>query len=442
MTPAYLLYNTLISFAAPLAVGAAAARGRLKGHWRERFGFCPAVEDTGGQRIWMHAVSVGEIRVAAALAGALLNRKPDLNLWLTTSTNTGREAARAQMPPGCPVLTFPLDVYGSPSRALARLKPDMVIILETELWPNFLREAKSRGVKTMLANGRISARSFKGYSKVKHFFREVLDHFDLMAMIRPDDRNRILALGAHPERVLVAGNAKYDLLIEKAESKQVEKLKQSLNLNGRRALVAGSTRNGEEAILLEVFKRLKKDFPDLRLILAPRHIQRSREIEKLIKGHNLAYSKRSLPPDRTGPPPDVILVDVMGELFHLYGLADVAFCGASLIPLGGQNPLEPAVWAKPVIFGPFMEDFVDAQEILIACGAGHTARNAEDLYHRVKDLLDDPEQAAKSGQAGLRALENHQGAGQRLAGLALQLLNGDPVSNRGRQSAEDPADKA
>ena len=274
----------------------------------------------------------------------------------------------------------------------------------------------------MLANGRISSRSFRGYRRFRFFFKEVLGCLDRLAMIRGEDAGRIVALGADANRVMVAGNAKYDLLLDRSDPDRVAALGRELGLDQRPVLVAGSTRTGEEALVLEAFLRLKADFPDLHLILAPRHVQRAREIENLLRERGLVWSRRSTPTPRPDRAIDVTLVDVMGELFFLYGLGRAAFIGASLAPLGGQNPLEPSVWGVPMLFGPHMEDFTDAKEMLLSCGAGQTVADAEDLYLKFHELLAEPETARQLGQAGRLALAAHQGAAHRLADLALELL--------------------
>ena len=421
LSPGYLLYNLLTAVASPAVLGLTVVKGRLRGNWRERLGFVPKVPGPS-PRIWIHAVSVGETGVAAALVKALLHKRPNLTLWLTTFTETGREAAQKRLPAACQVLAFPLDAYGSPSRALKRLRPDLIIILETEIWPNFLRTAHQQGRRVMLANGRISSRSFGGYRRFRFFFKEVLGCLDRLVMIREEDAHRIMALGADPTRVSVAGNAKYDLLLDRANPRQVEALGRELGLAGRPVVVAGSTRTGEETVLLDAFLRLRVDFPTLHLILAPRHVQRSREIENLLQERGLTWTRRSTPGRPAGRSIDVTLVDVMGELFFLYGLGRVAFVGASLVPLGGQNPLEPAVWAVPVLFGPHMDDFTDAKDMLLSCGAGRTVADGEDFYQQLRQLLLDHESARLLGEAGRLALSAHQGAAHRLADLALELL--------------------
>ncbi|MEW5722230.1 MAG: 3-deoxy-D-manno-octulosonic acid transferase [Thermodesulfobacteriota bacterium] len=422
MSLSYVLYNLLASLAAPVGVGAAALKGRLRGHWRERLGFFPGPVRTGSPRIWVHAVSVGEMQAAAALVEALLNRAPGASVLVSSTTDQGREEAGRQLPPEAAVCTFPLDVYGAPARALDRFQPDLLIILETELWPNFLREARRRGIRTMLANGRISVRSFVRYRRFRFLFEEVLGCVDLMCMIRPEDRERIISMGAAPDRVVVAGNAKFDRLLRRADPDRVAELGREIGLGtGRPVLAAGSTREGEEDLVLEAFLGIRRDFPDLHLILAPRHVTRAGEVEALVRRLGLSLVRRSRS-EKGGGRPDVTLVDVMGELFYLYGLADVAFCGGSLVRLGGQNPLEPATWGVPVLYGPSMEDFTDAVEMLESVGAGRKVDGAAGLARAAGEILADPEEAARLGEAGRMALQNHAGAADRLAEAALKLL--------------------
>jgi 3-deoxy-D-manno-octulosonic-acid transferase len=431
-----------MSLAAPLFVAGAAVKGRLRGRWGERFGFVPPVDLKGSPRIWIHAVSVGEVQAAASIVESLRRLAPEAAVWLSTTTDTGLDTARREGM-ACPIVAFPFDVYGSPGRALDRLKPDLAILLETEIWPNFLRSAKKRGIGVMLANGRISVRSVARYRRAGFLFREVLGYLDRMVMIRPEDAQRIVSMGADPARVSVAGNAKFDRLARRGDPAFVSRLREELGLtDGRRVFVAGSTREGEEAIVLDAFAELRRDFPDLHLVLAPRHVNRADEIAALIKARGFGLVRRSAGPTRAPAPdvtlpdvtlpdvtlpdvtlPDITLVDVIGELFHLYGLADVAFCGGSLVPLGGQNPLEPAVWGVPVLFGPSMEDFQDAKAMLDQAGAGRTVVAAADLAEAVRDVMTNPERSVQPAQAARQALEAYTGASDRLARVALELAS-------------------
>ena len=432
MSPGYFLYNILFFLLGPPALAAAAVRGRLNGGWMERLGLVSGPPLGQGPRIWLHAVSAGEIQVASDLFRALKELRPGADIWLTSSTSAGRTAA---LDLGLPVVAFPIDCYRAPDRALARLCPDLVIILETEIWPNFLRAAGKRGVKVMLAHGRISPRSFNGYKKAGFFFREVLKYFDLMAMISPDDVNRIVSLGADPARVTAAGGAKPELAMTRVDNERASSLRREYGIHPDRPVItAGSTRSGEEKIILDVFSRLKIDFPELHLILAPRHVGRADEVEGLIRRAGLTLYRRSRGTRVSADGPargrtDVSLVDVMGELFYLYEPCRVAFCGASLVPKGGQNILEPAAWGRPVLYGPYMEDFIEAREILEKAGAGLTVNDRNEFYETMRALLSDQERAEAMGRAGRAALEGYGGTSARLAELALSILTMDKKEN-------------
>jgi 3-deoxy-D-manno-octulosonic-acid transferase len=426
MSAAYLLYNMLLSLSVPGLLAAAAAGGGLRGRWRERLGLVPVPPPGGRARIWMHAVSFGEVQVAATLMAAMRRQASDLRFFLTTGTPAGLLAAREAVGPDVPITALPLDAYGGPARALRRLSPDLLVIIETEIWPNLLKAAHDLGIKTMLANGRISAGSYRLYRRFRFLFREALGRFDLMAMNHALYRDRIVSLGADPRRVVITGSAKYDALLDRVDPARAERYRQELGLApNRRILVAGSTRSGEEAVLLEVFQRLKRDFPDLALVLAPRHVERAGELVSLIHEKGLSVRRRSAGPRPVPDGADVVLVDVMGELFFLYGLGEAAFCGGSLVPLGGQNPLEPAAWAKPVLYGPFMDNFPEAIGLLEESGAGMMVEDDWALYRRLAVLLKDPELARSRGLAGQEALRARPKSAERTAALALGLVGLD-----------------
>ena len=425
MTRAYFVYNAIVSLAGPWVAAAAMTKKKLGGDWRQRLGLMPRLSGSG-PRIWVHAVSYGEVQIAATLIDAFKDRAPDSTVWLTTGTGAGRQAAGEFLGPDFPVMYLPLDVYGAPDRALRRLDPDLLVVIETELWPNLLKAARIRGVRTMLANGRISDQSIGRYRRLRFLFKEVLGYIDLMAVNESVYRDRFIALGADPDRVVVTGSAKYDRLLDRADPDRLSRLRCELALNPDGPVwVAGSTRAGEEKIVLEVHRRLKTEYPGLHLILAPRHVERAGEIEALIREQGMMFRRRSDGSARGTTPVEVTLVDVLGELFYLYGLADLAFCGGSLVPLGGQNPLEPAAWGKPVLYGPSMDNFQEAGQMLETAGAGQTVADGEGLYLKARALLADPEQARRRGRTGLEALRSRPGASRRQAELAFGLLGMD-----------------
>jgi 3-deoxy-D-manno-octulosonic-acid transferase len=436
LTTSRWIYNAAAAAVLPAGVLVSAAQGRLKGGWRRRLGFAPHPPDPdpGRPRVWVHAVSVGEVQVASALSERLTAHIPGVDPVFSASTDTGLAELERRLP-GARTTVFPFDAYGAPRRALQAVRPDMVVILETELWPGFIWTAREMGVRLMLANGRISARSVRGYRRVRFLLRDVLAAFDRLAMIGPAEADRIVSLGADPDRVEVVGNAKFDGLAGRRDTDLAGRLKEWLGLAGRPVWTAGSTRRGEEPVVLDVYRRLKRDHPDLVLILAPRHPNRVREVGRSIDSRGLAWTPFSAVPTRgLSGAPDVILVDVMGWLFHLYGLTDLAFCGGSLVPLGGQNPVEPAVWGVPVLFGPHMDDFAAPAEGLVAAGGGAVVDDAFELEKQLHGLLVDDGRAAEMGRAGQKEALRHQGAADRTARMAKVVLESGADGFRRKKS--------
>jgi 3-deoxy-D-manno-octulosonic-acid transferase len=341
--------------------------------------------------------------------------------------------AQAQLKEAERLFYLPLDLPWAARRLARLIKARLFITVETELWPNFLRQAKKNGARLMMANGRVSPRSYKTYRHLRPFFRRVLADYDRLNMIGPEDAERIIAMGADPDRVSVAGNVKFDRIADDVHPELAGAMRAKLGLaRDTRLLVAGSTRPGEEEQILRAYRILLTEHPDLRLIIAPRHIERAPAVAALAEeaGFKTVLRSEPTPPlfpagegntTKTGELP-VIILDTMGELFAVYGLASLAFCGGSLVPLGGQNPLEPAAWGKTVLFGPSMEDFREAGELLAEAGAGFTVRDAEELAAKAAGLLDDPEGTTARGEAGRRAILAHGGASERNVAAIRELL--------------------
>ncbi|MBW2072486.1 MAG: hypothetical protein JRI89_14690 [Deltaproteobacteria bacterium] len=419
MTLSWLLYNIatlpLAAVLAPLPVVTrlCSFQGR-GGRWRQRFGSYPAAHIPPGRanrpRLWIHAVSVGEVGVAATLIQALDEVLPGLDLVLSTTTSQGQQVAAARLPQRVRRIYFPLDLLYSVAPALRRVRPDLIVCLETELWPNFLACASHLDIPAVLLNGRISERSFARYLRLRPFLAPVLQGFAALAMVSDADAARITAMGAPPERVVVSGNLKNVDLLQRAVPARVDKLRQTLQLTSREpVLVAGSIRAQELAWLPEVYLELQRQVPELVAIFAPRHLQRLPRLQRWLRDHDLAYQLYSRLIDggetrKAG----VILVDRMGALFDLYGLADVVFCGGSLIPLGGQNILEPAAWGKPVFYGPHMENFAEARTLLESAGCGWTVADKQELLHRLQQALARPQEFRDKAARGRQLLQGQQ----------------------------------
>ncbi len=353
----------------------------------------------GHRPVWVHAVSVGEVRSAACLTRQIKVEYPDRKIVLSTLTRAGKKTAQ-QMDAGLDgIIYFPIDHPWIVRRAILQFDPSLLIFLETEIWPNFLRLAYGQGIPTLMLSGRVSPRAFRRYRVFRWFFSSVLNKFTSMGMQNGDNAERIIHLGANPEKVSITGNLKRALGDEKATAMETGNGGLSLDGKGsRRILVAGSTHRGEEEVLLDVFQFLKSSIPDLLMILAPRHPQRFREVERLLKRKSVSYEKRSRLNGRLVTWPDVIFLDTMGNLPAVYRFADVTFVGGSLVNVGGHNPIEPARWGNPILFGPHMTNFSDIARAMKTRGAGIEVQDREGLIQAITSLLNDPQKARRVGE--------------------------------------------
>lgn len=428
--PLYAAYTVLTSGLFFLCFPPFWLYARLSGYHRkdmkERLGILPRPLFQGpvkGPRIWIHAASLGEVRVAVPILDSLRRIIGDCTLVVSTTTLHGKGLA-IQALPGIPVIIAPLDHIIPVRKALSRVRPDMMVFLETEIWPTWLTESHRMGIKTAFINGRISPRSIQKYLKIQPFFREVLKGVDCFSMISREDARRIQQMGADPRKITVRGNAKYDLLATQADPAVEQKMRETLNLQPTdRVFIAGSTRGGEEQIILDAYERIRKEFPDTVLVIAPRHITRTPEIESMLRGRGLTYqlwSDLNRPGSRRTEP--VLIMNIFGELFHLYSVGNIIFCGASLVRLGGQNPLEAAVWGKVVFYGPSMEDFLDAKALLETADAGIQVTGARELSERAIWFLNHPDLMERWGARGREAIFKDQGAADRHAGVIARLI--------------------
>jgi 3-deoxy-D-manno-octulosonic-acid transferase len=381
-----------------------------------RLGYGPSPFD-GRPSAWVHAVSVGEAMAAGPLLEGLRLRYPELPLVVTTVTETGAQVVRERFAALASHRFFPVDLPGPTRRTIAAMNPALFIGIETELWPNVLRGLARRGVPTMIANGRLSDRSFRRYRLARRLLKPMLDDVQVFAMQSDEDARRIIALGARPERVFVTGNLKNEPLVEPVGS--VELWYRLLGLGpDQRVWIAGSTHRGEEEAVLDAHRAARADDPTLVLILAPRHPERVPEILALAAARGWRAVRRSELPGSLRPgaagghgaPPLVIVLDTVGELAQLYAVADVVFMGGSLVPTGGHNMLEPALRGKPVLFGPHTANFRDATALLVASGGGIVVRDAAQLAAEVRRLLADSGLRAKLGTAAADAVASQHGA--------------------------------
>jgi 3-deoxy-D-manno-octulosonic-acid transferase len=426
------LYNGLLFAAAVFAVPFYGAKMVLTGKYRRSLGpkfgrLSPVVASLmqGEPRIWVHAVSVGEVTAAAPIVTALRSRFPGACIVLSTSTETGQEMARKLATEATVHIYYPLDIPCVVRKVLELVRPDVFVPVETELWPNFIRFCRARGTRIVMANGRISPRSYRRYRATRFFWKGILAVLDEAGVISQTDADRLAALGMPPSRIRILGNAKYDGLAAQVSPELEKEIGGRLGVEpGEGILVAGSTHEGEESVILDVYRRLLEHRPDFRLILIPRHIERGEAVAELVHraGFPDAIRMSEIVAGRSRSGERVVVVDLIGELFKVYSLATVVFCGGSLIPKGGQNILEAAAWGKVVFYGPHMEDFRDERVLLEEAGAGITVRDGEELFTGIRALLDDPDLLRTKGESGRRAVAANRGAAGRYAALIADVL--------------------
>jgi 3-deoxy-D-manno-octulosonic-acid transferase len=411
----------------PVALWRQSTRG-VPLHLRARMG-----RDTprvAGPTAWVHAVSVGEAIAATALVDGLRSMYPELPVVMTTVTDTGASIVHERFAGVATHRFFPIDLPGAARRVIEAINPAFLVCMETELWPNTLRAVAQRKVPVMIANGRLSDRSFRRYRLVRTFLSSVLRDVSVFAMQSQEDARRIIALGAVPERVFVTGNVKNDALADPAGA--LELWGRLLGLRaGQPVWVAGSTHRGEEEAVLDAHQSLRSEFPDLVLVLAPRHPERVPEVLDLITGRGWSAVRRSeirrTSPMRVEGTPPIIVLDTVGELAQLYAVADVVFMGGSLVPAGGHNMLEPAIRRKPVLTGPHTTNFREAVALLVESGGGIVVHDATELAGELRRLLADPDLRAKLGMLACDAVASRHGAVRATLELVERFLRPGPT---------------
>ena len=418
----YLLYDLVLLLAAAVLIPYYLLRslryGKSRRGIRERLGYyAPGQLELLRDRqvIWLHAVSVGETRAARPLLKELRKQYPQAVMLLTNVTETGHaialESAEADL-----CLFFPFDFSWVVRRALETIKPQLVVIVETEIWPNFTRWAAALRIPLALVNGRISDRSFPRYRFFRPLLKPLLACFSAFCMQSQQDSERIVQLGALPERVENTGNLKFDHELRELSEEEVAELKTRYRLPGDVSiLTAGSTHAGEEVKILEAFQQLLAKGYRLALVLIPRHPERSREVAGLVANAKLEYRLRSSLTEKTPrlASGQVLLVDTLGEVLNLYATSDLIFVGGSLMPIGGHNPIEASLLGKSVLFGPHVHNFREISAKLIRTGAGLSVANVTDLVDTCQLLLDDPVRRRAMGQAGRTLIVESAGATSR-----------------------------
>jgi 3-deoxy-D-manno-octulosonic-acid transferase len=374
--------------------------------------------------IWVHAVSVGEVMAALPMLKSLKKRYPSRGIILSTITDTGQKVAREGAPEDTIIVYLPFDIASILNTVLKRIKPEILIVIETELWPNLFRVFKENGIPVILFNGRISEGSFKGYRKVSFFMERVLSYVDFFGMQSEEYAKRIRSLGANKSRVKTLGSFKFDTRPPSQIPEWTKKIKGPV-------IIAGSTYEREEEFLTSVYLELKKDFPDLNLIIAPRHPERFKGVEDMLSSKGISFIKRSAFSTRHSKLSEatdwqtikgmIILLDTIGELSAVYGIADIAIIGKSFKGYGGQNPLEPAYWEKPILCGPHMENFPVIKDFYNAGAALEV--NEEGLYAKLKELLRFPEKAKEIGSKAQELYRRNAGAVERAMEIIARYVN-------------------
>jgi len=402
------IYTIVLIFICPFQYLKRPRKNR-KGWLKEKFGFFQfSFPISQSSVIWVHAVSVGEVMAALPLLKKLKERYPSKGIILSTITDTGRKVARKGAPKGTTVVYLPFDIPLILNAVIKRVKPEILIVIETELWPNIFRAFKKKGIPVVVLNGRISEHSFRGYKRISFFMKRALSHVDIFGMQDEVYAERIRSMGVESERVMVLGNFKFDTKPPSQIPEWSEKIKGPI-------IVAGSTHKGEEEFITSVYSELKKDIPDFNLIIAPRHPERFKEVEDMLTSKGISFIKRSEMGNQkleTGNFVGVIiLLDSIGELSAIYGIADIAIIGKSFRGYGGQNPLEPAYWGKPIVCGPHMENFPIIKDFYTEGAAIEV--NEEMLCPTLKELLMSPDKAKEIGSKAQQLYRKNTGAVER-----------------------------
>ena len=417
-----LFYRVLAALAlaayAPYALLRSLTGRHRMGDIRGRMGRSAYPDLEGG--IWIHAVSVGEIGVARNLLRALRKARPGCRIGLSVTTAAGRELAERTLSGEASIFAYPFDLAGPVERALDATRPSLVLLTETEIWPLFLERAAGRGVPVALVNGRISERSFRGYLRVRPFLREALGRISLFAMQSAEDARRVTELGALESRVLVGGNVKYDL---PSPAPFADATRLGAAAAGRPIVVAGSTGEGEEALVLDAWQRLA---PRPLLVLAPRRPERFDEVARLCQSRGFKIERRSTPA-RLPPPAsstDIYLLDSIGELASIYGHAALAFIGGSLVARGGQNPIEAWAAGATAVAGPHMENFRDVAAAGQERGILARVDDAAGLSRELATALAEPGETRRRAADAARFVQENRGAADRTAAAVLALPAG------------------
>lgn len=395
-----ILSTILFLISLPIYAAVRACRGKFLPGWKEKFGKFTAPE-LGEKVIMFHGVSVGEVIALENLIKKTKETFPDYKIVITTGTKTGQEIAHKKFDNIVDFITyFPFDITICVELFLKKIKPSVVLIAETELWPTFAAYCKKRGIPLFVINGRISDSTYKSYRLLKGFFRELFKNYTKILTQSEEDKEKFISIGAPADKTMVMKNLKFD--VKRADT-NIE-----IGQENNRIIIAGSTHKGEDEIVLNAFSELKKEFPDIKLLLAPRHLTRVNNVKELVEKTNLPYGQRSN--NDTFLNNDIIILDTLGELSRMYQICNFAFIGGSFNKTGGHNPLEAIVYNKPAISGPSIHNFRDIYWILSRSKAGKVVKTPQELTNYMHKLLADKEFYIESCNDCKTVFEFQQGA--------------------------------
>lgn len=423
-----ILFTTFFLLASPYYFWRMRRRGDWLDGFFQRFGsYDVKIKQSVTNRhvLWMHAVSVGEVNLCTQLIRALEPRLPNVKIIVSTTTTTGMGELKRKLPTHISRIYYPIDRRPYVARAMATLRPQAIVLVEAEIWPNFIWRAKQQQIPLFLVNARLSERSFRGYRRFGFLFRPLFAAFSGVGAQTEADAARLREIGCRPEAIRVVGSLKYDAArIEERRTLNINLLLGQLGVpRDAQLFVAGSTHAGEESILAEMVLRLRKRFPNLFLILVPRHFERCREVGRELQSRGLKFVYRSEITAHTQHRPgelDCLLVNTTGELKYFYEPATVIFVGKSLTAQGGQNPIEPGALGKPILFGPNMQNFADVAQSFVANGGAVQVKDAAELESELAALLSDESRRERLGQSALKVVRENLGAIERTADMIVE----------------------
>ena len=430
-----IIYNILFTIFFFLASPYYFWRMRRRGQWRDgfwqRFGsFDTKVKQaiTNREVIWLHAVSVGEVNVCTQLIRALQPRLPNAKIVVSTTTTTGMAELKKKLPNHISKVYYPIDRRPYVSRAMGTLRPRAIVLVEAEIWPNFITRARQQGIPLFLVNARLSERSFRGYRRYGFLFRPLFASFTGIGAQNDGDAARLRKIGCRPEVIRVVGSLKFDAArIEERRVLDVPAMLRQLGVPAdAQLLIGGSTHAGEEAILADLYLRLRPKFPKLFLILVPRHFERSRGVGRELEARGLKFAYRSELTAHTQHPEGALgclVVNTTGELRYFYEHATVIFVGKSLTAEGGQNPIEPGALGKAMIFGPNMQNFADVARSFVTQGGAEQVKDAAELEARLAALLADEPRRAQLGRNAVKVVRENLGAIERTVDMIVEQLD-------------------